>query len=83
MLFSGICCRGREGRSQGNCSVQEGNLCVHPFYILLDGSQVYLAIGLGGIDSAAISNMAFGIAKSVLFIKVSSFQGVKIRGVPL
>lgn len=24
--------RGREGGSQGNCSVQEGNLCVHPFY---------------------------------------------------
>ena len=27
--------------------------------------------------------MAFGTAKSVLFIEVSSFQGVLIRGVPL
>ena len=27
--------------------------------------------------------MEFGTAKSVLFIKVSSFQGVLIRGVPL
>ena len=27
--------------------------------------------------------MAFGRAKSVLFIEVSSFQGVLIRGVPL
>ena len=27
--------------------------------------------------------MAFGTAKSVLFIVVSSFQGVLIRGVPL
>ena len=27
--------------------------------------------------------MAFGTAKSVMFIEVSSFQGVLIRGVPL
>ena len=27
--------------------------------------------------------MAFGTAKSVLFIEVSSFQGVLIRGIPL
>ena len=29
------------------------------------------------------TNMAFGTAKSVLFIEVSSFQGVLIRVVPL
>ena len=29
------------------------------------------------------TNMAFGTAKSVLFIEVSSFQGVLIREVPL
>ena len=29
------------------------------------------------------TNMAFGTAKSVLFIEVSSYQGVLIRGVPL
>ena len=29
------------------------------------------------------TNMAFGTAKSVLFIEVSSFQGVLIRGVLL
>ena len=29
------------------------------------------------------TNMAFGAAKAVLFIEVSSLQGVLIRGVPL
>ena len=29
------------------------------------------------------TNLAFGIAKSVLFIEVYTFQGVLIRGVPL
>ena len=44
---------------------------------------------LGAEESVLISgvklytNMAFGTTKSVLFIEVSSFQGVLIRGAPL
>ena len=38
---------------------------------------------LGAEDALLISGVEIWDSKSVLFIKVSSFQGVLIRGVPL
>ena len=50
-----------------------------------DGMLHVVQWNLSNADTlgAEESVLAFGTAKSVLFIKVSSFQGVLIRGVPL